>query len=204
MCVCCDSGHREPCLNVRHHRTVREREGQTPSGHKGCLWSIKWRLFPLHLVSMRETLLPKAQMRQVYLYYLEQMWSHCCPHHLTGGLKWRQTSHNTQNDSPHTHGTCVKAGKGQTWILQCRWGLGAHGALRGHPATLESCLCKPGAHVGSVDAEKMFTASGRWQPEVPGRQAGTPTWAAQKTLLLCHKVTELLIHSFSKSIFIAG
>ena len=33
---------------------------------------------------------------------------------------WRQTSHNTQHDPPHTHGTCVKAEKGQAWLLQCR------------------------------------------------------------------------------------
>ena len=133
LCACCNSGHREPSPNVRHHRTVREGEGRTPSGHKGCLWSIKGRLFPLHLVSVRETLLPKAQLRWVHLYYLERTWSHC-PHHLTGSLKWRQTSHNTQNDPPHTHGACVKAGKGQTWLLQCS--LGALRALRGHPTTL--------------------------------------------------------------------
>ena len=115
-----------------------------PIWNKESFWSIKGRLFPLHLVSMRETLLPKAQLRRVHLYYLEWIWSHCCPPHLTGSLKWRKTSHDTRNDPPHTHGTCIKAGKGQAWLLQCRWGLGAHGALRGHPATLESCLCKPG------------------------------------------------------------
>ena len=123
-----------PAPNVQHHRTAREGEGWTLSGQKGCLWSIKGRLFPLHLVSMRETLLPKAQLRRVHLYYLEWIWSHCCPHHLTGRLMWRQTSHNTQNDPPHTHRTCIKAGKGQTWLLQCS--LGAFRALRGHPTTL--------------------------------------------------------------------
>ena len=140
FCACCDSGHREPGPNVRHHRTAREGEGWTPS------------VQGMPLVRQRKTVAlasclyegnPKAQLRQVHLYYLVQTWSHC-PHHLTGSLKWRKTSHDTRNDPPHTHGTCIKAGKGQAWLLQCRWGLGAHGALRGHPATLESCLCKPG------------------------------------------------------------
>ena len=50
---------------------------------------------------------------------------------------WRHTSHNTQNDPPHTHGTCVKAEKEQAWLLQCRQRLGDHRALRCYPATLE-------------------------------------------------------------------
>ena len=95
--ACCDSGHREPSPNVRHHRTAIE-EGRTLSGHKECLWSIKGRLFPLHLVSMRETLLPKAQPKWVHLHYLVQICSHRTPHrpwcnmavyslnHLTGSL----------------------------------------------------------------------------------------------------------------------
>ena len=41
---------------------------------------------------------------------------------------WRQTSHNTQNDPPHTHGTCVKVVKGQAWLLPYKWRLGAHKA----------------------------------------------------------------------------
>ena len=57
-----------------------------PIWNKESFWSIKGRLFPLHLVSMRETLLPKAQLRRVHLYYLERIWSHGCPHHLTGSL----------------------------------------------------------------------------------------------------------------------
>ena len=133
-CACCDSGHREPSPNVRHHRTVREREGRTPSGTRDASGPSNEDCSPLHLISMRETLLPKAQLKQVHLYYLEWIWSHCCPHHLTGRLMWRQTSHNTQNDPPHTHRTCIKAGKGQTWLLQCS--LGALRALRRHSTTL--------------------------------------------------------------------
>ena len=98
-----------PAPNVRHHRTAREGEGQTLSRHKGSLWSIKGRLFPLHLLSIRrETLLRNTQLKQVHLYYLEWIWSHCCPHHLTGSLKWRKTSHNTQNDPPTPTGPMLK------------------------------------------------------------------------------------------------
>ena len=60
LCACGDSGHRETSPNMRHHRTAREGEGRTPSGHKGCLWTIKGKPFPLNL-SIREILLPRAQ-----------------------------------------------------------------------------------------------------------------------------------------------
>ena len=119
LCACCDSGHREPSPNMRQHRTARE-EGRTLSGHKECLWSTKGRLFPLHLVSMRETLLPKAQPRWVHLHYHVQIGTLCTPHrpwynmaiyplsHLTWSLMWRQTSHNTQNDHPQSTGHVLR------------------------------------------------------------------------------------------------
>ena len=129
LCACCNSGHREPSPNVRHHRTVREGEGRTPSGHKGCLWSIKGRLFPLHLVSVRETLLPKAQLRWVHLYYLERTWSHC-PHHLTGSLKWRQTSHNTQNDPPTPTGPVFRLRRDGSGSCSVDRGWGSRGCKR--------------------------------------------------------------------------
>ena len=126
-----------PAPNVRHDRTAREGEGWTPSRHNGCYCSIKGKIFPLPLISMMETLLPNTQLRRVHLYYLEKIWSHCCPHHLTGSLMWRQTSHNAQNDPPHRITTSVKVEREQAWLMQCRWRLGAHRALRGHPTTLE-------------------------------------------------------------------
>ena len=63
---------------MRHHRAAREGGGQTLSGLRGSLWSIKRRLFSLHLVSMRETLLPNTQLWQVHVYYPEWICSHCC------------------------------------------------------------------------------------------------------------------------------
>ena len=90
-----------------------------PIWRQGMPLVYQRKIVPFHLVSMRKTLLPKAQLRWVHLYYLERTWSHF-PHHLTGSPKWRKTSHDTQNDPLHTQGACVKAKKGQTWLLQCR------------------------------------------------------------------------------------
>ena len=55
---------------------------------------------------------------------------------------WREAScgdkyHTTHRMTLPTPTTCVKAEKGQAWLLQCRQRLGDHGALRGHPASLE-------------------------------------------------------------------
>ena len=89
-----------------------------------------------------------------------------------------------------------------SWSVDRGWGL--TGLWQAILSLWRSCRYESGAHVGATCPEKMFAANGWWQPEVPGGQAETPTWAVQKTLLLWHKVIELLIHCFSKSTFIAG
>ena len=100
-----------PAPNVRHDMTEQPEKGKDGLLDNGCYCSIQGNLFPFPLISMTETLLPNTQLRQVHLYYLEQIWSPRRPHHLTGSLMWRQTSHNAQNDPPHTQGTSVKVEK---------------------------------------------------------------------------------------------
>ena len=119
-----------PATNVRHHRTAREEEGQTQSGHKGSLWSIKGRLFPLHILSMRRDSPPNTQLKQVHLYYLEQIWSHGCPHHLTGSLKWRKTSHSTQNDPPTPTGPVLRLRRDGSGSCSVDRGWGSRGCER--------------------------------------------------------------------------
>ena len=123
-----------PAPNVQHHRTAREGEGQTRSGHKGSLWSIKGDCkgrLPLHLLSMRrETLLRNTQLKQVHLYYLERIWSQFCPHHLTGSLKWRQTSHNTQNDPPTPTGPVLRLRRDGSGSCSVDRGWGSRGCER--------------------------------------------------------------------------
>ena len=126
-----------PAPNVRHDMTEQPEKGKDGLLDNGCYCSIQGNLFPFPLISMTETLLPNTQLRQVHLYYLEQIWSPRRPHHLTGSLMWRQTLHKSQNDPPHTQETSVKDEKEQAWLMQCRRRLGAHRALRGHPTTLE-------------------------------------------------------------------
>ena len=123
-----------PAPNVQHHRTAREEKDRPdpdtsdPSGpsKEDC----KERL-PLHLLSMRrETLLRNTQLKQVHLYYLEWIWSQFCPHHLTGSLKWRQTSHNTQNDPPTPTGPVLRLRRDGSGSCSVDRGWGSRGCER--------------------------------------------------------------------------
>ena len=133
-CVTCDSEHREPspkCAtsqnSQRRRRTDQIRTQGIPLVHsRNC----KGRL-PLHLLSMRrETLLCNTQLKQVHLYYLEQIWSQFCPHHLTGSLKWRQTSHNTQNDPPTPTGPVFRLRRDGSGSCSVDRGWGSRGCKR--------------------------------------------------------------------------
>ena len=148
-----------PAPNVRPHRTAREGEGQTQSGHKGSLWSINGRLFPLHLLSMRrETLLHNIQLKQAHLYYLERIWSHGCPHHLTGSLKWRKTTHRMTLPTPTGPELQLRRDRPRSCSVDGGWGL--RGLWEAILPLWRSHLCEPGAWVESSDAEKTCTASG--------------------------------------------
>ena len=116
-----------PAPNVRLHRSAREGEGQTRSGHKGSLWSIRGRLFPLHLLSMRrETLLRNTQLKQVHLCYLEvESWLSS-----PSDRKPKVEKNNTQNDPPTPMGPVLRLRRDRPGSCSVDRGWGSQGCER--------------------------------------------------------------------------